>query len=99
MYNATAEAAELPTAQIIELIAAVPASAKGSPRHEALTAEARRRLGSFGVSFPALSGEMVLQGHADYCVVFGHASHTVSHLDGSATVSPWCPRCGDIRDN
>ncbi len=47
---------------------------------------------SVAMSFPAINGEVVTQGHADYCAEHGHASHTVG-----TDVSPNCPRCGSSR--
>lgn len=41
----------------------------------------------------ALNGQVVKQGHADYCEVNGHAVHRV---DGVAQLH--CPRCGEPRD-
>lgn len=41
-------------------------------------------------SFPAVTGDVVTQGHANHCAEHGHATHTV---DG--VVSPFCPRCGE----
>lgn len=74
-----------------------------SPRFPAIVAESApvepapvepapvaRDLSLFAMSFPALNGEWVLQGHADYCTANGHATHKV---DG--VLSPYCPRCGD----
>lgn len=49
---------------------------------------------AFAMEMPALSGDVVTQGHADYCADNGHAKHTV---DG--VVSPWCPRCGGSTRN
>ena len=50
---------------------------------------------NFGMSFPAISGGVVTQGHADYCAAHGHATHTVHKQDGTVHfVSPNCPRCG-----
>lgn len=43
------------------------------------------------MSFPALEGGVVTQGHANYCAEHGHATHT---FDGK--VQPYCPRCGDV---
>lgn len=44
---------------------------------------------NYKLSYPAVNGEVVTQGHADYCAEHGHAKHTI---DG--VVSPLCPRCG-----
>jgi hypothetical protein len=49
----------------------------------------------FAMTFPALNGEVVTQGHADYCAANGHASHTVVNSTGDVTdSSAHCPRCG-----
>ena len=45
----------------------------------------------FAREFPALTGETIQQGHADYCILWGHAKYTV---DG--VVQPFCPRCDAI---
>lgn len=50
----------------------------------------------FAMSFPALNGEVVMQGHADYCAEHGHATHTVEAEDGTTTIAARCPRCGDL---
>lgn len=53
-------------------------------------------MSNFGMSFPAISGEPVMKGHADYCAAHGHATHVVKRVDGTVHfVSPRCPRCGD----
>jgi hypothetical protein len=44
---------------------------------------------SIAMEYPALTGAVVTQAHADYCAAHGHATHTVGE-----DVSPWCPRCG-----
>jgi hypothetical protein len=44
----------------------------------------------YALSYPAVSGDVVTQGHADHCAAYGHATHTV---DG--VLSPFCPRCGE----
>ena len=53
----------------------------------------RPRLGgsdkAHAMSYPALEGRPVTQGHADYCARRGHATHVE---DG--VLSPFCPRCG-----
>lgn len=41
----------------------------------------------------SLKGEVVTQGHADYCAAHGHATHTVDGVDSGV-----CPRCGDVAD-
>lgn len=40
-------------------------------------------------SYPALTGETVTQGHANYCAAHGHATYTQDGI-----VAPYCPRCG-----
>ena len=47
---------------------------------------------SIAMSYPALTGEVVTQAHADHCAAHGHATHT-----SGTDVSPWCPRCGANR--
>jgi hypothetical protein len=51
----------------------------------------------FAMSFPAISGgeQPVMQGHVDYCAKNGHATHSTLLEDGTPSVSPRCPRCGD----
>lgn len=44
----------------------------------------------FRMSYPAASGEMILQGHADACAEFGHATWVI---DGVKQLR--CPRCGE----
>lgn len=56
------------------------------------TTDSRRK--AFGMTFPALNGETVQQGHADYCAEHGHAKHR--DVDGN--VSAYCPRCGAVRE-
>jgi len=51
----------------------------------------------FAMSFPALNGEYVLQGHVDYCAEHGHATHTVLDESGEVvTIAERCPRCGEL---
>lgn len=47
----------------------------------------------WAMSFPLAPGGdgNVMQGHADYCATWGHATDT---RDG--IVMSWCPRCGDL---
>ena len=45
---------------------------------------------NYKLSYPAINGETVTQGHADYCKAEGHGTHTVNGV-----VSPLCPRCGE----
>ena len=49
-----------------------------------------RSLARFRMSWPALQGEVIQQGHADACALYGHATW---HLDGQ--LQPRCPRCGE----
>lgn len=49
---------------------------------------------NYGMSYPALNGEVVTQGHADYCEANGHATHTVNGV-----AQPRCPRCDALRSN
>lgn len=44
----------------------------------------------YAQSFPALNNDVVTQGHTNYCLNNGHATHSV---DG--VTSPFCPRCGE----
>lgn len=46
---------------------------------------------TFRTSFPVLTGDVVMQGHADACEEFGHATHKI---DG--VVQSYCPRCGEV---
>lgn len=51
----------------------------------------------FAMSFPALNGEYVLQGHVDYCADNGHATHSIVDADGNVvSVGERCPRCGTL---
>jgi hypothetical protein len=43
----------------------------------------------YGMDMAAAKGEIVCQGHADYCAEHGHAKHTVDGVDTGR-----CPRCG-----
>ena len=45
---------------------------------------------NYKLSTPALNGETVTQGHADYCATNGHMTHTVDGVDQG-----FCPRCGE----
>lgn len=54
-----------------------------------VTAPKASRSLAFAMEMPALNGDVVTQGHADYCAENGHATHTTGD-----DVSPWCPRCG-----
>lgn len=44
----------------------------------------------FAREFPAVTGETIQQGHADYCKLWGHATYWI---DGEPQIL--CPRCGD----
>ena len=46
---------------------------------------------NYATSFPVLTGEVITQGHADYCEINGHATHKV---DGVTSLV--CPRCGNV---
>lgn len=46
---------------------------------------------NYALSYPALNGDVVTQGHTDYCRDHGHATHKV---DG--VVQDRCPRCGEL---
>lgn len=43
----------------------------------------------YATSYPTLTGDVVTQGHANYCAEHGHATHTVN-----GATEPFCPRCG-----
>lgn len=47
------------------------------------------RKARYARSFPVLSGEVVTQGHTDWCRDHGHATHSVDGVP-----DPFCPRCG-----
>ncbi len=49
---------------------------------------------NYKLSYPAINGETVTQGHADYCKAEGHGTHTVNGV-----VSPLCPRCGQATNS
>lgn len=51
----------------------------------------------WAMSFPLAPGGdgYVMQGHADYCATWGHATQTDVSRDGTRTVAGYCPRCGD----
>ncbi len=44
---------------------------------------------NFKMSYPAINGETVTQGHADYCATNGHATYIKDDVE-----SQFCPRCG-----
>lgn len=46
---------------------------------------------NYGMDMAAAKGQIVCQGHADYCAEHGHATHTVNGKDTGR-----CPRCGVI---
>lgn len=54
-------------------------------------AERLRRDRTYGTSWAAHRGDVVTQGHRDYCEDFGCATFT----DNNGTVSGFCPRCGE----
>ena len=45
----------------------------------------------FRTNFPVPRGEWVLQGHADACELWGHATWIVDDVDKGI-----CPRCGEV---
>lgn len=47
----------------------------------------------FAMRWPALDGDMVLQGHADYCAKHGHAEHFINTVETGR-----CPRCGELHN-
>jgi hypothetical protein len=62
-------------------------------------ANARIKPSYFAMSFPALNGEVVMRGHADYCEASGHAKHEIVDADGNVIeTSERCPRCGKLTD-
>lgn len=70
---------------------------KGSAAHSryleadaAWSAAVREEMGRYTTSLPAVAGDVVTQGHADYCKEYGHAGYTAA---GEAV--PWCARCGE----
>lgn len=44
---------------------------------------------TYGLSYPAVNGETVTEGHVKYCTANGHATHTINGIP-----SAYCPRCG-----
>ena len=44
----------------------------------------------YALSYPAVTGGTVTQGHADYCQSNGHAAYVIDGVDQG-----FCPRCGD----
>jgi hypothetical protein len=52
----------------------------------------------WAMSFPLARGGdgNVMQGHADYCAKWGHATESSTALDGTTTAAGHCPRCGDL---
>lgn len=50
----------------------------------------------WALSYPLAKGGdgNVMQGHADYCAAWPHATETSTDRDGVTTVSGHCPRCG-----
>lgn len=55
------------------------------------------RYSHWAMSFPLAKGGngYVMQGHADYCAAFGHATEKSTDRNGVTTVAGHCPRCGD----
>lgn len=49
---------------------------------------------NYTLSYPALNGQTITEGHAQYCRDNGHAVHTVDGVK-----STLCPRCGAIVRN
>jgi hypothetical protein len=47
---------------------------------------------NYALSYPALAGEPVTEGHSQWCKQNGHATHTVDGVDTGL-----CPRCGDVK--
>lgn len=45
---------------------------------------------NYSLSTPALNGEVVTQGHSDYCAANGHSTYKVAGVDQGM-----CPRCGE----
>jgi hypothetical protein len=52
----------------------------------------------WAMSYPLAKGGdgNVMQGHADYCATWGHATEKSTDLDGVITIAGHCPRCGDL---
>lgn len=67
---------------------AAPAEAE-APAAEDVSNTAPVNRSQFAMSYPALDGAVVMQGHADYCREHGHATWTVDGVDTGT-----CPRCG-----
>lgn len=53
-----------------------------------LTTNERRVV--FGMTFPAIDGGVITEGHRKYCAEFKHATYTIDGVD-----TPNCPRCGE----
>lgn len=49
---------------------------------------------NYSLSYPAINGETVTEGHAAYCAKNGHAAHKVDGVELTH-----CPRCGSVKDN
>jgi hypothetical protein len=45
---------------------------------------------NYKLSTPAINGETVTEGHAQYCRDNGHMTHTIDGVDQG-----FCPRCGE----
>lgn len=87
----TVETEDTPAAAETTVEAPAPTRAALIARRDAQADATRqdRRLRDFGKSYPALNGDPVLQGHADWCAEHGHAYH------GTPETTTWCPRCGE----
>lgn len=48
---------------------------------------------NYKLSYPAVNGDVVTEGHANYCKANGHATHVVDGVESSL-----CPRCGDNKN-
>lgn len=62
------------------------------------TRKGMNRYSHWAMSFPLAKGGdgNVMQGHADYCAEYGHATEKSTDLNGVTTVAGHCPRCGDL---
>lgn len=47
----------------------------------------------YKLSYPAVNGEVVTEGHANYCKENGHATYTMNGV-----ASAICPRCGSTKE-
>ena len=48
---------------------------------------------NYKLSYPAVNGEVVTEGHTNYCKTNGHATHVVDGVESNL-----CPRCGDNKN-